>query len=218
MLQSGFFMLMETHNKHILVRNSDTETIADHINSFIEVSTIEGGKKCIIELYKDSIDEHVLLFPNNIPYFSFHSLLSAIDAPWINNAEGIQAAGWATHNGEELLLYTPKAETGLILAISDAGKLYTVDGEENTAVEAEKLPLEYFTYAYDKAKLEKVAEFELLLDDNQPIIDPEDIVEEFEEVSPEEPKGPVKVISPLFVVGAIVIISALLIWLISLAG
>lgn len=208
---------METHNKHILVRNADTETIADHINNFIEVSTVEGGKKCAIELYKDSIGEHILLFPNNIPYFSFHSLLSAIDAPWVTNTDGMQAAGWATHNGEGLLLYTPKAETGLILAVSNAGKLYTVDGEENTEVKAEKLPLEYFAYTYDKAKLEKVAEFELLLDDT-PAIDPEDSVEEFEEIGPEEPKGPVKVISPLFVVGAIVIISALLIWLISLAG
>src|SRR6187402_3161598 len=152
---------MEANEKVVLVRNGDLETIADHINSFIEVGSVEGGKKVNIELYKDSIGEFILLFPHNIPYQHFTVLLNAFDAPWLKNPDGLQVAGWAKHEEETLMLFAPNKETGILVGITADGKQYAVTADEKAELESETpLPVDYINYTFDKATLERVAEFE----------------------------------------------------------
>lgn len=205
---------MEHNEKLVLIRNGDIETIAEHINSFVEASNDENGKKCTIELYKDSIGEHILLFPHNIPYHHFTILLNAFDAPWINNT-GMQVAGWAKHNEETILLFSPSTDTGLLIGVNNVGKQYAVTGDESSELEDEKIPVDYFSYTFDKSKLERVSVFEFLVDETLPVAE-EDAIEDEEAII--QPEAPVKKINTTTIIIAIVIISALLIWLLSMAS
>lgn len=206
---------MEANEKIVLIRNGDAESIADHINSFIEVGNVEGGKKVPIELYQDTIGEHILLFPHNIPYQHFTVLLNAFDAPWFNNSEALQVAGWAKHNEELLMLFAAKNEQGLLIGITADGKQYAVTPDESAELESETpLPVEFYNYTFDKDKAAHVASFELLIDDTIPVAE-EDEVEDEEVVKPNN--TPVKKINTTTVVVVIVVASALLIWLLSMA-
>ncbi len=207
---------MEANEKIVLIRNGDAESIADHINSFIEVGNVEGGKKVPIELYKDSIGEHILLFPHNIPYQHFTVLLNAFDAPWFNNSEGLQVAGWAQHNEEMLMLFATKNESGLLIGISADGKQYAVTPDESAELESETpLPVEYYNYTFDKDKAERVALFELLIDETLPVAEEDEVEDEAQE---ETAIGPIKKINTATIVVVIVVASALLIWLLSMAS
>lgn len=207
---------MEANEKIVLIRNGDAESIADHINSFIEVGNVEGGKKVPIDLYKDAIGEHILLFPHNIPYQHFTVLLNAFDAPWFNNSEGLQVVGWAQHNEEMLMLFAANNESGLLIGITADGKQYAVTPDESAELEGETpLPVEYYTYTFDKDKAEHVAAFELLIDETVPVAE-EDEVEDEEAVVPDN--TPVKKINTATIVVVIVVASALLIWLLSMVN
>jgi len=207
---------MEANEKIVLIRNGDAETIADYINSFIEVGNVEGGKKVPIALYKDAIGEYVLLFPHNIPYQYFTVLLNAFDAPWFNNSEGLQVAGWAKHNEELLMLFATKNETGLLIGITANGKQYAVTPDESAELEGETpLPVDFYNYTFDKDAAEHITTFELLIDDTVPPAEEDEV--DFEEVVAAD-NVPVKKINAATIVIAIVVISALLIWLLSMVS
>lgn len=203
------------NQKLIVVRNATVTDVDERIASYAEITSGGEGKACKVELMEDTATgEFILSFPEDIPYYHFTLLLSALNMPWINNP-GAKAAGWAEANeGEGVYMHViAKDESDVLVAVNDKNEgIIIVGGETSPISSTEKMPVEFFAPATDDAKLKTIASYGLILED----FDAEEDDDDEDAISPEV-QAEVKKMSMVTVIIIIAVLSAGLIALFLLA-
>lgn len=204
------------HQKLIVVRNATFTDVDERIASYAEITAGGEGKACKVELMEDTATgEFLLSFPEDIPYYHFTLLLSALNMPWINNP-GAKAAGWAQPKEDEALYMhiIAKDESDVLVAVNDKNEgIIIVGGETSPISSAEKMPVEFFAPPAD-AELKPIASYGLILEDFE--AEEEDDDEEDTAVAYQAP-AEVKKMSTATIIIIIVVLSAALIGLFLLA-
>jgi hypothetical protein len=202
------------NQKLIVVRNATVTDVDERIASYAEITSGGEGKACKVELMEDTATgEFLLTFPEDIPYYHFTLLLSALNMPWINNP-GAKAAGWAeASEGKGVYMHViAKDESDVLVAVNDKNEgIIIVGGETSPISSTEKMPVEFFVPVTD-AKLKSIASYGLILED----FDAEDDNEDEDAISPEV-QAEVKKMSMVTVIIIIAVLSAGLIALFLLA-
>lgn len=203
------------NQKLIVVRNATVTDVDERIASYAEITSGGEGKACKVELMEDpATGEFILSFPEDIPYYHFTLLLSALNMPWINNP-GAKAAGWAeASEGEGVYMHViAKDESDVLVAVNEKNEgIIIVGGETSPISSTEKMPVEFFAPATDDVKLKTIASYGLILED----FDAEEDDEDEDAISPEV-QAEVKKMSMVTVIIIIAVLSAGLIALFLLA-
>jgi hypothetical protein len=203
------------NQKLIVVRNATVTDVDERIASYAEITSGGEGKACKVELMEDpATGEFILSFPEDIPYYHFTLLLSALNMPWINNP-GAKAAGWAEANeGEGVYMHViAKDESDVLVAVNEKNEgIIIVGGETSPISSTEKMPVEFFPPTTDDAKLKTIASYGLILED----FDAEEDDDDEDAISPEV-QAEVKKMSMVTVIIIIAVLSAGLIALFLLA-
>jgi hypothetical protein len=206
-------------DKLILVRNAQAADVDERVASYADITAGGNGKACKVELVENTATgEFILLFPEDIPYYHFTLLLSALNMPWINN-EGAKAAGWAeAKDGEGTYMHViAKDESDVLVAVNDKNEgIIIVGGETSPISSTEKMPIEFFT-PDTAGNLKPIASYGLILED----FDAEEEEEDDEELATPTPAPAphveAKKMSMVTVVIIIAVVSAGLIALLMLA-
>ncbi|UPT68305.1 MAG: hypothetical protein M0D57_06610 [Sphingobacteriales bacterium JAD_PAG50586_3] len=207
---------MAQDQKLIVVRNATVTDVDERIASYAEITSGVDGKPCKVELMEDTATgEFLITFPDDIPYYHFTLLLSALNMPWINNP-GAKAAGWAiAREGEGAYMHIiAKDESDVLVAVNDKNEgIIIVGGETSPISSAEKMPVEFFAPNADSGQLKAIASYGLILED----FDVEDEDDDDELAITPEAHAEVKKMSMVTVVIIIAVVSAGLIALFLLA-
>lgn len=203
------------NQKLIVVRNATVTDVDERIASYAEITSGGEGKACKVELMEDpATGEFIISFPEDIPYYHFTLLLSALNMPWINNP-GAKAAGWAEANeGEGVYMHViAKDESDVLVAVNEKNEgIIIVGGETSPISSTEKMPVEFFAPTTDDVKLKTIASYGLILED----FDAEEDDDDEDAISPEV-QAEVKKMSMVTVIIIIAVLSAGLIALFLLA-
>lgn len=159
---------MAQAGKFIVVRNGTAHDVDERIAAYAEITAGGEGNACKVELMEDTATgEFLLLFPDDIPYYHFTLLLSALNMPWINNP-GAKAAGWAEAKpGEgEYMHIQAKDESDVLVAVNDKNEgMIIVGGETSSISSVETKPVEFFKPDFSADKLKPIASYGLILED-----------------------------------------------------
>jgi hypothetical protein len=154
-------------DKLILVRNAQAADVDERVASYADITAGGDGKACKVELVENTATgEFILLFPEDIPYYHFTLLLSALNMPWINN-DGAKAAGWAeAKDGEGTYMHIiAKDESDVLVAVNDKNEGIIIVGGETSPISAtEKMPIEFFK-PDTAGNLKPIASYGLILED-----------------------------------------------------
>lgn len=215
-------MALQANDKVIQVRNAAFEQLADSISNYAELTNVGDGKAYTADLYTDNASgELFVLFPQGIPYYHFTTLLSSLNMPWVNNP-GAKAAGWAVppEYSVPFMHITTKDEADFLVALDAQANLVLVDnGTASPLPESDNKPVDYHEPVFDKANLEKLASYNLLLEEEVELPEQDETTTPYngdvdvEEVKPVE----VKKMSMVTIVIVIVTVSAAIIALLSTA-
>lgn len=215
-------MALQANDKVIQVRNGAFDQLGERISNYAELTNVGEGKVYTAELYSDNASgELFVLFPDGIPYYHFTTLLSSLNMPWVNNPDA-KAAGWAVppEYTVPFMHITTKDEADFLVAVDAEANLILVDnGTASPLPETDNKPVEYHEPVFDKANLEKLASYNLLLEEEVELPEQEEPTEQYngdvamEEVKPVE----VKKMSMVTIVIVIVTVSAAIIALLSTA-